>query len=276
MRILILGATGFLGSTLFGLAESLNYTVFGTSRYSNGKSTILKMDVTEKNSIVQILQEYVPDVVVWTLLSGDEEDVLINMGLTNLLSVISKKTKLIFISTDGVFSKGNGDYTEFDKPISISEEAPLAPYINSKIIGEKKIQEGHPNHIIIRTGPLYGKDSNQNIEQRTQTIIREVKEKGFFYAATNMYRTFVHIEDLSKSILELSTMNYYGLLHVGPLQKESYFTFYKNRLRHFGFDENVIKPTEINPNVNPYILLDTSLNTQRANGLLKSQFRNIK
>jgi dTDP-4-dehydrorhamnose reductase len=276
LRILILGATGFLGSTLFGLAENLNYTVFGSSRYANEKSKIIKLDVTDKNAVEQIIQEYLPDVVVWTLLSMNEEDVLINFGLTNLLSAISEETKLIFISTDGVFTEGKGGYTESDKTIPIAEEAPLATYVNSKMIGEKKIQDQHPKHIIIRTGPLYGNDLNQNIEQRTQKIIREVEEKGFFHAATNMYRTFVHIEDLSKVILELSTMDFNGLLHVGPLQKESYFSFYKKRLRGFGYDENVIKTSTINSNENPYILLDTSLNTQRVNDLLKSQFRSLK
>ncbi|MFD1735382.1 sugar nucleotide-binding protein [Bacillus salitolerans] len=276
MRILILGATGFLGSTLFGLAEDLNYTVLGTSRYVHEKSNIIKLDVTDKNEVGQIIQEYLPDVVIWTVLNMNEEDLLINAGLTNLMSAISEEMKLIFLSTDGVFSEGIGGYTESDKTIPIAEEAPLATYFNSKIIGEKKVRDNHPNHIILRTGPLYGKDLNQNIEQRTQKMISEVEEKGFFHAASNMYRTFVHIDDLSKAILELSNMDFNGTLHVGPLQKESYFTFYQKRLRNLGYDEIVIKPSLLDPNENPFIPLDTSLNTQRVNGLFKSLFRSLK
>ncbi|WP_157967340.1 sugar nucleotide-binding protein [Paraliobacillus zengyii] len=272
MRILILGATGFLGSTLFGLAESLNHTVLGTSRHMNEKANITQLDITDEDAVEQIIQEFLPDVVVWSLLSMNEEDVLIKFGLSNLILAISSQTKLIFISTDGVFAGGTGGYKESDNPIPIAEEAPLATYINSKILGEKKGQNNHPKYMIIRTGPLYGKDLNQNIEERTQKVIKEVEEKGFFHAATNMYRTFVNIEDLSKVILELSNIDFNGILHVGPLQKESYFTFYKRRLRRLGYDEAVIKPSTINSNENPYILLDTSLNTLKINNLLKSPF----
>ncbi|WP_186577159.1 sugar nucleotide-binding protein [Aquibacillus kalidii] len=275
MRILILGATGFLGSALYGLAKNLNYTVLGTSRYANEKSDIIKLDVSNIQAVEKAIKDYLPDVVVWSLLSMNEEDVLINIGLTNLLSAMSKKMKLIFISTDGVFAEGKGGYSEPDKTMPLPEEAPLATYVNSKIIGEKKVQYNHPNHIIIRTGPLYGTDLNDDMEQRTQRIICQVEEKGIFQAATNMYRTFVHIEDLSKAILELTHTDFNGMLHVGPLQKESYFAFYQKRLRGLGFSENSVQPSEININETPYILLDTSLNTQRVHDLLNTQFRSL-
>ncbi len=92
--------------------------------------------------------------------------------------MISKETKLIFISTDAVFSIGEGDYTESDKPVSLPDDAPLANYVNSKIIGEESIKDLHPNHIIIRTGPLYGMNANGHIEKRTKKVIRSSKEKS--------------------------------------------------------------------------------------------------
>ncbi|WLR42267.1 NAD-dependent epimerase/dehydratase family protein [Bacillus carboniphilus] len=275
MKYLILGATGFLGSTIHRLAEKSNYTVLGTSRYENEKENIIKLDVMDTKAVEQLIQKYMPDAVVWSLLSMDKEDVLINVGLTNLLTSISEQTKLIFLSTDGVFTDGQGGHIESDKTSPLAEEAPLATYVNSKITGEKLVQSEHRNHIIIRTGPLYGKGSDQNIEQRTQRVMKEVEDKDFFHAATNIYRTFVHIDDLSKVILELSSIDFKGKLHVGPLQKESYYTFYKKRLKSFGYDENVIKPSIVNSNQNPHILMDTSLNTHRVNNLPVLRFRTI-
>ncbi|WP_226673411.1 SDR family oxidoreductase [Rossellomorea aquimaris] len=276
MRILILGGTGFLGSTLLGKAEALANTVLGTSRKANEKlPNMVKLDVTDKETLERTIREFHPDVIVWSLLSMDEEDVLINTGLANLLNVIAKQTKLIFISTDGVFSEGNGGYEESDETKSIAEKTPLSIYINSKISGEKMVQEYHPNHIIIRTGPLYGKDLNQGIEHRTQRVMKQIAEKGCFYAATNMYRSFVHIDDLADAILELCTMDYKGILHVGPEQKESYFTFYQKRLRSLGYEENVIKQSMIDPEENPDLILDTSMNTERVRGLLKTEFRSV-
>lgn len=88
-----------------------------------------------------------------------------------------------------------------------------------------------------------------------------------------MYKTFVHIEDLSKAIIELSAMNFNGVLHVGPTQKESYFTFYKQRIKSLGYDESLIQPEVVNPIEQPRLPLDTSLNTQKATKILKTQFR---
>jgi dTDP-4-dehydrorhamnose reductase len=273
--MLILGATGFLGSTLFNFAEKLDYQVLGTSRFSNERSNLIKMDVNDKGSMEQIINKFLPDIVVWTLLSRDKEDVLIISGLTNLLSIISEKTKLVFMSTDALFSEGKGGYSELYQPSLLPKEAPLSNYVNSKILGEKKIQEQHQNHIIIRTGPLYGKDVNQNIEQRTQKVLKEIEEHNSFIAATNLFKTFVHIEDLSKAVMELSEMNFSGTLHVGPSQKASYYSFYKQRVKSLGYDETTIKPIELNPYEQPYFPLDTSLNTQKAKTLLELQFRSV-
>lgn len=273
MKFLVLGATGFLGTTLLGHIEKANYTGLGTSRYADKKSTVIKLDITDKYEVEHILKEYLPDIVVWTLLSMEEEDKLISSGLTPLLSVIREKTKLVFISTDAVFTDGKGGYTESDKPRPIPEQAPLATYVNSKIIGEKKVQDDHSNHIIIRTGPLYGKDLYQNIEQRTQKVLRKIEKDNYFRASANLYKTFVHVEDLSEAIIELSSMDFRGVLHAGPLHKESYFTFYKQRIKSLGYDESLIKSHIVNPFEQPHLPLDTSLNTQKASRILKTQFR---
>lgn len=177
MKILVLGATGFLGSTLLSLGKIKGYTIYGSSRYFHTNSNIFQIDMTDKDAVKQLLNTYSPDVIIWALLSRENEDRLINKGLTNLLTVISKETKLIFISTDAVFSIGEGDYTESDKPVSLPDDAPLANYVNSKIIGEESIKDLYPNHIIIRTGPLYGMNANGHIEKRTKKVIRSRQAK---------------------------------------------------------------------------------------------------
>ena len=49
MKILILGATGYLGSTLFDLASRKeNVIVHGTSRFPNKQANIIQVDVTNK------------------------------------------------------------------------------------------------------------------------------------------------------------------------------------------------------------------------------------
>ncbi|WP_027963994.1 sugar nucleotide-binding protein [Halalkalibacillus halophilus] len=273
MKILILGARGFLGSNLIRLIEGSKYTVLGTSRSVNEKSNIIKLDVTDKISISQTIKNYQPDTIIWSLLGMENEDSLINIGLSNLLSSIPSETKLIFISTDAVFSEGNGGYLELDNTHPMAGDSPLSTYVNSKINGERMIQENHPNHIIIRPGPIYGGHSYENMEIRTQKVIRQVEEKYFFNAAANLYRTFVHIEDLSNAILEIINIDFHGILHMASQEKLSYFAFYTERLSGLGYSEDVIRPIKVDVDNNSDIILDTSLNTHKVNRLLKTRFR---
>ncbi|MFJ8067310.1 sugar nucleotide-binding protein [Psychrobacillus sp. NPDC096426] len=276
MRILILGATGFLGSNLFQLAsENNNLTVFGTSRFQHENSNIMQVDVTNKQSIGCAIKKINPEVVIWSLMSFGEETQLIKLGLENLLSEIESETKLIFLSTDAVFVEGIGGYKESDPIGTLPKEADLADYVNGKNIGENLILNNHPNHVILRTGPLYGNNGNGVIEKRTVRIIEKIKENQSFKAYTNVYRTFVDINDLSSTIIELTKIKFKGILHVGPIHKESYYSFYKKRLEQLGWNNSFLSPIIISKEDFPYLSLDTSLNTQKAHQLLKSNFRTV-
>ena len=143
-------------------------------------------------------------------------------------------------------------------------EAYLATYVNAKMGAENIIKSTHLNHVIFRTGPLYGEDINQNIEKRTKKILKQIKEYGHAKAASNLYKTFVHIGDLSKAILEVLLTNFTGILHVGPMQKESYYSFYQKRLIQLGYYQSVVHPYLIEEGDAPHLPLDTSLNTEKA------------
>lgn len=275
MKILILGATGFLGSNLFQKAsEKKSLTVFGTSRFQHENSNIMQVDVTNKESLGSIIREINPDVVIWSLMNFEEETQLIKLGLNNLLTEIENETKLIFLSTDAVFVEGVGGYKESDQTGTLPREAALAEYVNGKYSGEKLILNKHPNHVILRTGPLYS-NGNQVIEKRTVQLIERIKENNSFEAWTNVYRTFVNVNDLSSAIIELTEIRFNGILHAGPIRKESYYTFYRKRLEQLGFNYNLLCPIKTSKEDVPNLSLDTSLDTQKSHQLLKTSFRTV-
>lgn len=274
MKLLILGATGFLGSTLFQKAlEDESLTVVGTSRLSNAAKNIIHLDVMDKHLVAQTIESIKPDVVIWCLMSMENENHLIEIGLKNVVSRLSEDTKFIFISTDAVFVDGRGDYDELDPIGLLPSEARLAIYVNAKHAGEQYLMKNHPNHVIVRTGPLYG--DNHYIEKRALQIIEHIKESKLYSAWENVYRSFVNVYDLSDALLELTKNNMIGILHAGPPQKESYYTFNKKRVEQLGFDSTYICPVIVTKEDNPYIALDTSLKTDKINELLPTVFRNI-
>lgn len=276
MKIIILGSTGFFGSSLFKLAGlNPNYYVCGTSRSNNACTNILQLDIRNKHQVTQLVNHIDPDVVIWSLMDGEKENHLIEVGLNHLLSAISKETKLIYLSTDAVFVDGKGNYAETDQPGFLPSEAPLSTYVNAKHFGEKLILANHENHVIIRTGPLYGKDANHEIEARTNRIIHEINTNGYANAAINSFKSFVHIDDLAKAIIEMIEMDFTGIIHVGPKQKESYYSFYSKRLSQIGVDTTNLLHYNISKLEKPYHSFDTSLDTQKATSLLATYFRNV-
>lgn len=136
MKILILGASGMLGSAVFNiLSENKSLKVFGTIRstkskkqfnYRIAKKLFKVSDITKLAKLIKVFEKIKPDIVIncisleKKLLKKNDPLMMIQTYsiFPHLLSKLSKEygARLIQISTDGVFSGKKGNYTEYDKP----------------------------------------------------------------------------------------------------------------------------------------------------------------
>lgn len=167
-KILIVGASGLIGSSLFKYFATKNdINVFGTIRSnliikapSNSQKSKLftEIDLQNKNDIEKVFDQVLPDVVINCagITSGSKEInnyynvITLNSLLPHYLSDLSTKFKarLIQISTDCVFSGKKGNYIEDDYPDS--------------------------NHLYGRSKTLGEITSSNTITLRTSTIGHEV------------------------------------------------------------------------------------------------------
>lgn len=278
MKVLVLGASGFLGGHIYHSLLKDNHfkDVLGTSKSSN-REDLCKVDIIDENKFNELYREFNPDFVIWALMSGSDEEILIHKGLKHLLKMIDKRTKLIYVSTDGVFSSGGGCFDENAEPCYLDKKNPLSTYTNAKLDGEKMIQKEHQNYIILRTGPLYGQDLQGNWDSRILALHTALEKNKTYKRADNLFKTFVHVEDLASAIIELLSINYTGFLHVGPTTKESYYTFNRKIAKRLKLDNTLIEPNRISINEarKKGIALDTSLNTAKSNSLLETGFRMV-
>lgn len=161
MKILVLGASGMLGSAIFNiLNENQNLKVLGTIRSNRSKkyfnSTLAKKlikvgDITKLANLIRVFKQAKPKMVINCISLQKQllkkQDPLIMIPtysvLPHQLSKLCKNSgaRLIQISTDGVFSGKKGKYREND--LKDSEDI----YGISKYLGELK--EEHT--ITIRT-----------------------------------------------------------------------------------------------------------------------------
>jgi dTDP-4-dehydrorhamnose reductase len=149
-RILVLGASGMLGSSVFKLfAESPGFEVVGTLRSANvhvaglaggNASTLVGVDVEQTDSLISAFERARPDVVInciglvkqLAIANDPLHMVPINALLPHRLARLAAlaNARLVHISTDCVFTGSKGNYLEADAPDA------LDLYGRSKLLGE--------------------------------------------------------------------------------------------------------------------------------------------
>lgn len=229
MKILVLGATGMLGSTVFNLLSTNSlHQVWGTVRNANNLSyfdtethdyLLSNIDVLNHDSLVNVLSHVQPDVVINCIglikqfsdandpLSALPINALFPHRLANLCALT--KARLIHISTDCVFNGRKGMYLEDD--ISDAEDL----YGKSKYIGEL---HDLPHAITLRTS-IIGHELSSNASLvdwfLSQTGTVNGYKKAMFSGLTTL-----ELANVIKNFVMPNT-NLHGLYHVSvdPIDK---------------------------------------------------------
>lgn len=189
MRILVLGATGMLGSAVFRtLAESEKFEVWGTLRGEDGRRffpealqarLLSGVDALDQDALTDAFARVRPDVVINCVglikqlaYANDPLRVLpINAMLPHRLAKLCglAGSRLIHVSTDCVFSGRQGMYRETD--ISDAEDL----YGKSKYIGEL---HDVAHAITLRTS-IIGHELNSNHALIDWFLSQEGPVRGF-------------------------------------------------------------------------------------------------
>lgn len=278
-KVLVLGASGYLGTQLFHAFQNEPGTkAIGTCYSSRLHPHCVPLDVTDERHVQTVLREVDPDVVIWSLMSKEDEQHMVAAGLPLVLRQLSEYAKFIFFSTDGIFSRGEGGYTETDEGTPLNPANPLAGYTGAKIWGEAFLRLERPQSLIVRVGPIYGRTHAGRWDHRTAALLDGLRSGDEITRAGNLYKTFVHVEDVASAIFELAGSSWTGTLHLGPEQKESYASFARATATRFGFDPALIRETILSTEEASLrgIPLDTSLSTRLAHRLLRTRFRTIR
>jgi dTDP-4-dehydrorhamnose reductase len=213
IKVLILGASGFLGGILYRkIKEDTDFWVLGTYYESKKDEDFIKLNVSNFIEVKTFLEHFKPDVIVWCLRAKTNEKELINDGLPNVLNNINQTCKFVFMSTNAVFGEGKGDFSEEDIPSYRNNGSAIASYSNAKIDGEKLVKE-HENYIIIRPGAIHGQDINGKWDKRVSQLIEDLTAGKTVVKTTNLFNTFVEVNVLSDAIIKLIEIGYQGVIH---------------------------------------------------------------
>lgn len=227
MRVLVLGASGMLGNAMLRvMSERDNWTVYGTLRFPNPtlqalapKAQLLHgIHADQSDSLLAAFTQSCPQVVincvglVKQLTSADDplEAIPINALLPHRLARLCElaQARLVHISTDCVFSGGQGNYRESEIPDA--EDL----YGRSKLLGE--VSDRHA--VTLRTS-IIGHELGRDHGLIGWFLSQQGRVKGYTKAVFSGLPTC----ELARVVRDyvIPNANLHGLYHVAtePISK---------------------------------------------------------
>ena len=265
-KYLIIG-NGFLGNVLHKTTIRLGINSSITDYKNNG------IDIRNISSIEKGIKNIEPNFVINCAAASDVDDleknpiraIDINTKGAQNLALICKEynIKLIHISTDSVFDGKKGMYLEKDLPNPINE------YSKSKKLGEDLIKETLQNSIIIRTN-FYGK--NQFGKGLFEWIIQKLQNNSEIKGFSDVIFNPLEVNNLSEMILELSQLNYNGIIHLAGSEIFSKYEFAIKIAKNLGYSEKLIKESSIKEaNLSAKRPLNTTLSNKMSTKILNTK-----
>jgi len=211
-RILVIGASGQIGKRLYKLKWE-NYEVFGT--YCKNKTgNLIYLDITNKRDVSSIFSKIKPNIAILTssltnVNRCESEKKLarkINVvGVKNIVETARKyNTKIVFFSTDYIFSGKNGPYLEEDRP------KPINYYGKTKLLGEEMVKT-LKDYLIIRTTGVFSYDKGTNFALQVLDCLNKNRE---IRVANDQYANPILADNLVDCVYELILKGRNGIYNI--------------------------------------------------------------
>ena len=249
-KVLIIGASGFLGSYCFNkFLEDNRFEVKGT-RYSSLNKNLSKIDYTDSFALLDFIRMSRPNYIVWCAglkkLSLTEKDSKLarKQNFYPIKTIVKyqkdhKDVSLIFVSTDYVFNGLKGNY----KPLDPTN--PSTNYGKSKASAENYIIKQSPNYSILRAGAIIGPGSIF-----LNWLVDKIKSNETIELYDNFF-TPTPIKNIFKAINVLINSSKNGIYHVSGKQKLSRYEFGILIKKHFkSSSSELIEVKSSNNNLN--------------------------
>lgn len=242
MRIMIIGASGFLGNALFHDFAEI-HEVFGTYCHTPTHGLFF-LDITDKASVERVLSTVQPDIVLqpaaqpWVDFCEQQPDASYKINVQGALHIIDwcsrHQKRYLFLSTDYVFDGAHGPYKE-DASCN-----PLNVYGKHKLLVEEAIQKILGNlGLIVRTTTVYGWESaGKNFVAK---FIKTLQERKPFSVPDDQWATPTHVQDLSSAILALVETQKSGIYHAAGPEYLSRLAFAEIVAEVFGLQKQLIQ-----------------------------------
>lgn len=269
-RILLTGATGFIGSRLNQDLSALGWEVAGTSR--RGGPGLLALELQAPGALEAVFAQARPDAVVHAAaISGPDEAErqpqrarTVNAEAVGLLAGLcaAAGTRLIHFSTDLVFD-GRRPMSREDEPVS-----PISVYGGTKVEAERLLLERCPSAAALRVCAVYGRSLTRPCF--FDTLAEALGAGRPVKAFSDQWRTPTYCPQLSPVVdALLRRPDLAGVFHWGGADRLTRHEFALLLCETAGLDRALVEPVRYaaRPGDAPRPC-DVSLDSSRLSGLL--------
>ena len=231
MKYLIYGASGFLGGTIYQKLKMSGHEVIGTYQTNAINDELVQIDLLDTDAVLNLYREETPDVIIWTILNNELEEIIAEQTLQPLLKEI-EDCRFIFLSTSVAYE---ADMSEDVTPLIRTPDMYNHHYFNGKIKGESYLASCN-NYVIVRPGSIYGIDVYGNYDMRTEQLSKHIQEKKPYIRAKNICFSIVEVNELAEAIIELSQNNFVGIINISEEQPISHYDFNVALCKRYNWD----------------------------------------
>jgi nucleoside-diphosphate-sugar epimerase len=202
MRVLVIGATGYLGSHLARHLAGAGLSVSGLSRSAErdpivaaAGATPIRGDLSQLAALLEMIRDHDATIYAAQLLLQEEHDALAAM----LQALAGTDRALIFTSGTGVLARRTDGYWDED---SVAEDDPFVPnkYIGFRHVTENLVRSaglsGSLRAMVVRPPMIWGDGGCGHMVRFYRDAYR-LGEVSYVGPGLNLYSN-VHVEDLAE------------------------------------------------------------------------------
>ena len=253
MKILITGANGLLGYKLVQLLSQQNdiqTIATGRRRISDLPVNVLfsKLDITDPIQTEKIISNLKPDVIINTAAMTQVDQCetdrdacwKVNVtGVENLITACGKnQTHLVHISTDFIFDGSHGPLDERAVP------NPVNFYGESKLGGEKALQESTISWAILRTVLVYGVTPDMSRSNIVLWVKKSLEDGKVINVVNDQWRTPTLAEDLAMGCFLAATKKAKGIYNISGEEVLTPYDIAIQTADFFKLDKALINATD--------------------------------
>jgi dTDP-4-dehydrorhamnose reductase len=275
-RLLVVGGSGELGRQIVAAAGAWEvHATFLTRPPSAPGATWHSLDIADRRAVRALVAQVGPAAVIHAAVSGhtqaragsdaDFVTVIVDGGRYVAEAAAEAGARCIALSTDLVFDGVRGNYTEEDPP------SPIMLYGQAKADMERALLALETDTAIVRTSLILTLEPMGKHVDWIVSALRRGERRTLF---TDELRCPVWSDELAAALLELTELDYRGLLHVAGPEVTHRYALGLALAAHFGLDPAPIVPG-LSAESGLDRPLDCTLDSRRAYALLKTPIRGV-